>query len=75
MATLREVFNRDVMLSYRNDNPIERTPLFQTGAFTTDNQLNGLLRSGISTFGIPHINPIDTHVEANYGNTVYTDLA
>ena len=75
MATLREAFNRDVMLSYRNDNPIERTPLFQTGAFTTDNQLNGLLRSGISTFGIPHINPIDTNLEANYGNTVYTDLA
>jgi len=75
MAALREVFNRDVMLALRSENPIERTPLFQTGAFTTDAQLNGLLGSGISTFGVPHINPIDTNLEANYSNTVYTDLA
>lgn len=75
MAALREVFNRDVMLALRSENPIERTPLFQTGAFTTDAQLNGLLGSGISTFGVPHINPIDTNLEANYSNTIYTDLA
>lgn len=75
MAALKEVFNRDVMLALRSENPIERTPLFQTGAFTTDAQLNGLLGSGISTFGVPHINPIDTNLEANYGNTIYTDHA
>ena len=75
MATLREVFNRDVMLSYRAESMTKRTPFMQTGAFATNAQMNNLLRSGLRTFAVPHINPIDTNLEANYGNTIYTDVA
>lgn len=75
MATLREVFNRDVMLTYRSEQPLARTPMMQTGAFVTDAAIDAKLRAGDIEFSIPHINPVDTNLEANYSNTVYTDHA
>ena len=75
MATLRDVFNRDVMLSYRVDEPLTRTPMMQTGAFVTDATIESKLRGGDIEFTIPHINPIDTKLEPNYSNTIYTDIA
>ena len=75
MATLREVFNRDVMLSYRSEQPLARTPMMQTGAFVTDTAIDAKLRAGDIEFSIPHVNPVDTNLEANYSNTIYTDHA
>lgn len=75
MATLREVFNRDVMLSYAINQPLTKTPMQQTGAFTTDASISNLLRAGVKEFSVPFINGIDTNLESNYGNTVYTDIA
>lgn len=75
MATLREVFNREVMLSYRAEQPLKRTPMMQTGAFVTDTAIEAKLRGGDIEFSIPHVNPIDTRLEPNYSNTVYTDHA
>lgn len=75
MATLREVFNRDVMLSYAVNQPLTKTPMQQTGAFVTDASVSALLRSGVKEFGVPFINGIDTNLESNYGNTIYTDIA
>ena len=75
MAALREVFNRDVMLSYRMDEPLLESPMLQSGAFVTDAAIEAKLRGGDIEFSIPHVTPIDMALEANYSNTVYTDVA
>lgn len=75
MATLREAFNRQVMLSYAINQPISKTPMQQTGAFTTDAAIGNAMRSGIKEFSVPFVNGVDTNLESNYGNTVYTDIA
>lgn len=75
MAALREVFNRDVMLSYRMDEPLLESPMLQSGAFVTDAAIEAKLRGGDIEFSIPHVTPIDMALEANYSNTIYTDVA
>lgn len=75
MAALRDIFNRDVMESYRVDEPLTDAPLTQSGAFVTDSAIEAKLRAGDIEFSIPHITPIDTALEANYSNTIYTDHA
>lgn len=75
MADLRQVFNRNVTLSYMVNNPIKQTKFWQSGAFVSDARLRQLLTSGSQTFTVPFINPIDSDLEPNYGNTVFTDLA
>lgn len=75
MVRLREVFNRDVMLSYAINQPLTKTPLYQTGAFTTDASISNVMRAGVKEFKVPFINGIDTNLESNYGNTIYTDIA
>ena len=75
MADLRQVFNRNVTLSYMANNPIKQTKFWQSGAFVSDARLRQLLTSGSQTFTVPFINPINSDLEPNYGNTVFTDLA
>lgn len=75
MATLRQTFNRNVVLSYLAPDPLVSTPLMQSGAFVSDARLRPLLTSGSATFTVPSINGIDTKLEANYGNTILTDIA
>lgn len=75
MATLRQTFNRNVVLSYLAPDPLVSTPLMQSGAFISDARLRPLLNSGSSTFTVPSIVGIDTNLESNYGNTIFTDIA
>lgn len=75
MATLVEVFNKDVLLSYIASDPIKASPLTQSGAFVSDARLRALLTSGAKTFEIPYLNGIDTKLEPNYSNTIVTDIA
>ncbi len=75
MADLRTIFNRDVAETYRVDSPLHKAKFYESGAFVTDARLNALLSSGSQTFQVPHINAIDGDLEANYGNTVFTDIA
>lgn len=75
MARLLDIFNRNVVESYQTDSPLTKAKFFQSGAFVTDARLTTLVNSGSRTFQVPHINPIDGDLEANYGNTVFTDIA
>ena len=75
MADLRQVFNRNVVLSYQTVNPVKKTKFWQSGAFVSDARLRTLLQSGSQTFTMPYINPIDSDLEPNYGNTIFTDIA
>ena len=75
MATLAQVFNRAVLLSYIAPDPMKVSPLVQSGAFASDGRLRPLLTSGAKTFEVPYINGIDGNLESNYSNTIVTDLA
>ena len=75
MATLAQVFNRELLLSYIAPDPLKRSPLVQSGAFASDVRLRPLLTSGSKTFEVPYINGIDANLEPNYGNTIITDIA
>lgn len=75
MATLAQVFNRELLLSYIAPDPLKRSPLVQSGAFASDARLRPLLTSGSKTFEVPYINGIDANLEPNYGNTIITDIA
>ena len=75
MAKLREIFNKNVTLSYQVKDNLQRSKFWQSGAFVSDARLRPLLTSGSRTFEVPYINPIDGNLEANYGNTILTDIA
>ena len=75
MAKLRDIFNKNVVLSYQVKDNLQRSKFWQSGAFVSDTRLRPLLTSGSRTFEVPYINPIDGNLEANYGNTILTDIA
>ena len=75
MAKLRDIFNKNVVLSYQVKDNLQRSKFWQSGAFVSDARLRTLLTSGSRTFEVPYINPIDGNLEANYGNTILTDIA
>ena len=75
MAKLREIFNKNVVLSYQVKDNLQRSKFWQSGAFVSDPRLRPLLTSGSHTFEVPYINAIDGNLEANYGNTILTDIA
>lgn len=75
MSTLLSTFNKNVTLSYQAKDNLQRSKFYQSGAFVSDSRLRPLLTSGSSIFEIPFIHPIDGNLEANYGNTIMTDIA
>lgn len=75
MATLRQIFNRSVLLTYLAPDFLANTPLMQSGAFVSDPRLRPLLTAGSATFTVPSIVGLDTNLESNYGNTILTDIA
>lgn len=75
MATLLEIFNRPVVMSYMDYDPIVPSPFVQSGAFVADSRLGALLAGGSPTFVVPYIGGIDSGLEPNYANTIYTDIA
>lgn len=75
MAELRSIFNKDVTLSYRMAQPERATPFWTSGAFTSDSRIRSLLATGLREFTVPTVGGIDTKLEPNYSNTVYTDIA
>ena len=75
MADLRSIFNKDVTLSYRMAQPERATPFWTSGAFVSDSRIRALLQTGLREFTVPTVGGIDTKLEPNYSNTVYTDIA
>lgn len=75
MASLREVFKKDVVLSYMPADPVRSTAFWQSGAFNSDGRITTLLNAGSPTFVVPMINDLDAKVEPNYSNTIFTDIA
>lgn len=75
MASLLEVFDRDILLSYLDLTPERSTAFWDSGVFNTDNRITQLIGSGSAEFVVPYITGIDSDLEANYSNTVYTDIA
>ena len=75
MADLRQVFNKDVTLSYRVAQPERKTAFWTSGAFVSDSRIRALLQTGLREFAVPTIGNIDTKAEPKYGNTILTDVA
>ena len=75
MADLRQVFNKDVALSYRVAQPERQTAFWTSGAFVSDSRIRALLQTGLREFSVPTIGNIDTKAEPKYGNTILTDVA
>ena len=55
MAKLREIFNKNVTLSYQVKDNLQRSKFWQSGAFVSDARLRPLLNSGSLTFDVPFI--------------------
>lgn len=75
MATLGEVFDRDILLRTTAANPERLSPFWSSGAFSTSGVINQLVSSGSPTFQVPYIMDIDGNLEMNYSNEIYTDFA
>lgn len=75
MASLREVFNKPLIMSYMAADPVRETPFWSSGAFNSDGRISQLINAGTPTFVVPQINDLDAKVEPNYSNTIYTDIA
>lgn len=78
MATLREIMggaNRQVMMDLGVQQPLDNSPLLATGAIVTDAAISAQVRAGIRKIDAYYVSNIDTSLESNYGNTVYTDIA
>lgn len=75
MATLREIYDREVVLSYISQQPERLTQFWDSGAFASDARIPKLVGSGSPVFTVPYLNPIDANLEPNYGNTILTDIA
>ena len=75
MATLESVFDRDLLLRTTQANPERLTPFWTSGAFASDSKIAQLVSAGTDTFTVPYIMDIDGDLEANYSNTIYTDIA
>lgn len=75
MASLLEVFDRELALAYVDNTPERSTAFWDSGVFTTDNRISRQLAAGAIDFNIPTIVGIDANREAYYSNTVYTDIA
>lgn len=75
MATLESVFDRDLLLRTTQANPERLTPFWTSGAFASDGKIAQLVSAGTDTFTVPYIMDIDGDLEANYSNTIYTDIA
>lgn len=75
MASLLEVFDRDILMSYINLTPERSTAFWDSGVFNTDGRITQLINSGSPEFIVPYVTGIDADLEANYSNTVYTDIA
>lgn len=75
MARLVELFDKDVVRSYRTQiRPMNVSPLFNSQAFVTDPDLSDALAAKSMSFGFGYLEPLDTNVEPNYSNTVFNDL-
>ena len=75
MATLESVFDKDLILPYLSADPVRLTPFWSSGAFSSDGRISRLIASGSQDFTVPYIMDIDGNLEANYSNTIYTDIA
>ena len=75
MATLESVFDRDLLLRTTQANPERLTPFWTSGAFASDDAIAQLVSAGTDTFTVPYIMDINGDLEANYSNTIYTDIA
>lgn len=75
MARLVELFDKDVVRSYRTQiRQMDVSPMFNSQAFVTDPDLSDALAAKSMSFGFTYLEPLDTNVEPNYSNTVYNDL-
>ncbi len=75
MARLVELFDKDVVRSYRTQiRPMNVSPMFNSQAFVTDPDLADALAAKSMTFSFGYLEPLDTNVEPNYSNTVYNDV-
>lgn len=75
MARLVELFDKDVVRSYRTQiRQMDVSPMFNSQAFVTDPDLTDALAAKSMSFGFTYLEPLDTNVEPNYSNTVYNDV-
>lgn len=75
MAALEQILIPEVMLGYAVEQPLTEGLMWQTGAFVSDDRIGALLRAGSRRFEVPAIQQLEADIEANYSNTVYTDIA
>ena len=72
---LSDVIFRDELRDYISVNSVEKTAFFESGILTTNSDMTTLLASPSNTFTIPWWVDLDTSIESNYSNDVYTDIA
>lgn len=74
-TTLADVWIPEVFASYQTFDPLLQTALVTSGLMVNNGVLNELADNAGYITTIPYWNPIDSSLEPNYSNDVYTDIA
>ena len=74
-TTLADVWVPETFGSYQVNDPIRQSALVQSGILAANTVLNELADNAGYITTVPFWNPIDSSLEPNYSNDVYTDIA
>lgn len=74
-TALSDVWVPQTFGSYQVADPIRQSAFVSSGIMASNSFLNGLADNGGYITTIPFWNPIDSSLEPNYANDVYTDIA
>ena len=74
-TTLSDVWVPETFGSYQVSDPIRQSAFVSSGIMAANSELNSLADNGGYITTLPFWNPIDSSLEPNYSNDVYTDIA
>lgn len=74
-TTLSDVFVPETFASYQIEDPIIKSELLTSGIMVTNGDMNDLANNSGYITTMPFWNQIDSSIEPNYSNDVYTDIA
>lgn len=72
---LTDVYFQDELRDYMQEPVVEKTAFFNAGVLVRNAEMDALLASPSNEFVIPYWLDVDTSIEPNYSNDVFTDIA
>lgn len=77
MASVRltDIYNRDLLASYIQNDSVEKTAFADSGVLVTTNEFSELLNGRSAKIELPYWNDLDASIEPNYSNDNPADIA